>query len=133
MLFLSVQIRRRAELRERFDDAVALKSGIDRRRAPLDAVLAGALTGPELDELRQAFRPEFLNRVDEIVVFHALSEQHLKQIVEIQLARLRKRLEERHITFLSMQRSMYVAGQRTVCYQGADVRGRRSPNGDVQL
>jgi ATP-dependent Clp protease ATP-binding subunit ClpB len=51
-----------------------------------------------LEELRQHFRPEFLNRVDEIIVFHALSEAHLKQIVDIQLARLRRRLEERHIT-----------------------------------
>jgi len=50
-----------------------------------------------LSELRQAFRPEFLNRLDEIIVFHALSEEHLKQIVEIQLASLRARLEERHI------------------------------------
>lgn len=50
-----------------------------------------------LGELRQAFRPEFLNRLDEIIVFHALSEEHLKDIVEIQLAGLRARLEERHI------------------------------------
>ncbi|MFL5339783.1 MAG: ATP-dependent chaperone ClpB, partial [Gemmataceae bacterium] len=50
-----------------------------------------------LEELRKAFRPEFLNRVDEIVVFHALSEEHLMQIVEIQLERLRRRLEERHV------------------------------------
>ncbi len=51
-----------------------------------------------LAELRQAFRPEFLNRLDEIIVFHALSEEHLKEIVEVQLAGLRNRLEERHIT-----------------------------------
>ena len=51
-----------------------------------------------LDEMRQHFRPEFLNRVDEIIVFHALTEEHLKQIVEIQLERLRARLAERHIT-----------------------------------
>jgi ATP-dependent Clp protease ATP-binding subunit ClpB len=51
-----------------------------------------------LNELRNAFRPEFLNRVDEVIVFHALTEDHLKQIVDIQLTRLRKRLEERHIT-----------------------------------
>jgi ATP-dependent Clp protease ATP-binding subunit ClpB len=51
-----------------------------------------------LEELRLHFRPEFLNRVDEIVVFHALTEAHLKQIVDIQLARLQKRLEERRIT-----------------------------------
>jgi ATP-dependent Clp protease ATP-binding subunit ClpB len=51
-----------------------------------------------LEELRRHFRPEFLNRVDEIIVFHALTEEDLKKIVEIQLARLRKRLEERHIS-----------------------------------
>jgi ATP-dependent Clp protease ATP-binding subunit ClpB len=51
-----------------------------------------------LDELRRQFRPEFLNRVDEIVVFHALSLEHLKEIVGIQLGRLRQRLAERHIT-----------------------------------
>ena len=51
-----------------------------------------------LSELRQAFRPEFLNRLDEIIVFHALNEQQLKAIVDIQLAGLRARLEERHIS-----------------------------------
>jgi len=47
--------------------------------------------------LRQSFRPEFLNRVDEIVVFHPLSKTELRQIVDIQLERLRKRLAERKI------------------------------------
>jgi ATP-dependent Clp protease ATP-binding subunit ClpB len=50
-----------------------------------------------LAELRRTFRPEFLNRVDEIVVFHALTEEHLKRIVEIQLERLRQRLRDRQI------------------------------------
>jgi ATP-dependent Clp protease ATP-binding subunit ClpB len=50
-----------------------------------------------LEEMRHHFRPEFLNRVDEIIVFHALSEEHLKKIVDIQLSRLRERLAERHI------------------------------------
>ncbi len=50
-----------------------------------------------LEEMRHHFRPEFLNRVDEIIVFHSLSEAHLKQIVEIQLGRLRHRLADRHI------------------------------------
>ncbi|MBC7924186.1 MAG: type VI secretion system ATPase TssH, partial [Bryobacteraceae bacterium] len=49
------------------------------------------------DELRKHFRPEFLNRVDETIVFHSLSEEHLKQIVEIQLGRLRERLADRKI------------------------------------
>jgi ATP-dependent Clp protease ATP-binding subunit ClpB len=51
-----------------------------------------------LDEMRHQFRPEFLNRVDEIIVFHSLSTEHLKQIVEIQLGRVRARLADRHIT-----------------------------------
>ncbi|MBF6569827.1 MAG: ATP-dependent chaperone ClpB [Candidatus Binataceae bacterium] len=50
-----------------------------------------------LDVLRQSFRPEFLNRVDETVVFHPLAKEELRAIVEIQLARLRKRLEDRKI------------------------------------
>jgi ATP-dependent Clp protease ATP-binding subunit ClpB len=51
-----------------------------------------------LDEMRHHFRPEFLNRVDEIIVFHSLSEEDLKKIVEIQIERLRTRLAERHIS-----------------------------------
>jgi ATP-dependent Clp protease ATP-binding subunit ClpB len=50
-----------------------------------------------LEELRRGFRPEFLNRVDEIIVFHALSEEQLVQIVDIQLGRLRARLSDRRI------------------------------------
>jgi len=50
-----------------------------------------------LEEMRRHFRPEFLNRVDEVIVFHALSEEDLKKIVEIQLARLGARLTGRHI------------------------------------
>jgi ATP-dependent Clp protease ATP-binding subunit ClpB len=48
--------------------------------------------------LRQHFRPEFLNRVDEIVIFHGLTKAHLKEIVEIQLRRLRKLLADRQLT-----------------------------------
>jgi ATP-dependent Clp protease ATP-binding subunit ClpB len=50
------------------------------------------------DEVRERFRPEFLNRVDDIIVFHSLTREHLKRIVEIQLGRLRARLGDRHIT-----------------------------------
>ncbi|HET7814411.1 MAG TPA: ATP-dependent chaperone ClpB, partial [Candidatus Baltobacteraceae bacterium] len=50
-----------------------------------------------LDELRQHFRPEFLNRVDEIIVFHALTEEELTKIIDIQLERVRARLRQRHI------------------------------------
>ncbi|MBI5854595.1 MAG: AAA family ATPase, partial [Nitrospirae bacterium] len=48
-------------------------------------------------ELHRHFRPEFLNRVDDIVVFHALTRQHVTRILDIQLERLRQRLTERRI------------------------------------
>jgi ATP-dependent Clp protease ATP-binding subunit ClpB len=65
----------------------------------------GALSGYEyermrdavLEEMRHHFRPEFLNRVDEVIVFHALSEEDLKKIASIQLDRVRARLADRHI------------------------------------
>ncbi len=58
---------------------------------------ADAARGPVMDEVRAHFRPEFLNRVDEIVLFHRLRRQDMGRIVEIQLKRLEKLLEERKI------------------------------------
>ena len=49
-------------------------------------------------ELRQHFRPEFLNRVDDTVVFHPMFQEHMNGIIKIQLERLKKRLEERNIS-----------------------------------
>jgi ATP-dependent Clp protease ATP-binding subunit ClpB len=49
------------------------------------------------DALREHFRPEFLNRIDEIIFFHALDREHIKKIIDIQIAGLMKRLEERKI------------------------------------
>ena len=48
--------------------------------------------------VRSAFRPEFLNRVDEIILFHRLKREHMGRIVDIQMARLAKLLEDRKIT-----------------------------------
>ena len=67
-------------------------------RGRTDSAAYEAMKEAVLAELRRAFRPEFLNRVDEIVVFHSLTEEDLKRILEIQLERLRRRLAERHIT-----------------------------------
>ncbi len=51
------------------------------------------------ERLRQeGFRPEFINRIDEVIIFHQISREQLKHIVEIQLRRLQPRLAERHIT-----------------------------------
>ncbi len=51
-----------------------------------------------MDALRQHFRPEFLNRIDDIVIFDRLTEEELKKIVEIQLRRLVRRLENQKMT-----------------------------------
>jgi ATP-dependent Clp protease ATP-binding subunit ClpA len=50
-----------------------------------------------MEEVRRAFRPEFLNRLDEILLFNRLSRAHMTDIVEIQLGRLRKLLADRKI------------------------------------
>jgi ATP-dependent Clp protease ATP-binding subunit ClpC len=50
-----------------------------------------------MEELRSSFRPEFLNRIDDIIVFHQLEEAHLKEIVEIMLKSLVKRIKEMNI------------------------------------
>ncbi len=46
---------------------------------------------------RATFRPEFLNRIDEIIIFHPLNIEHIKIIVDIQVEHLRKRLRERKL------------------------------------
>ncbi|AET68790.1 ATP-dependent chaperone ClpB [Desulfosporosinus orientis DSM 765] len=50
------------------------------------------------EELRHYFRPEFLNRLDEVIVFHPLGREHIGQIVNIQLGQLRKRLNDNKLT-----------------------------------
>ncbi|HHV07421.1 MAG TPA: ATP-dependent Clp protease ATP-binding subunit [Firmicutes bacterium] len=51
-----------------------------------------------LDELKRTFRPEFLNRIDETIVFHALSQEHLHSIVDIMLKEVSALLQERKLT-----------------------------------
>jgi ATP-dependent Clp protease ATP-binding subunit ClpB len=69
----------------------------ERERGVADDHIASGTRREVLEALRAHFRPEFLNRIDEIIFFHALGRDHLKQIVDIQIAGLMKRLEERKI------------------------------------
>jgi ATP-dependent Clp protease ATP-binding subunit ClpB len=63
-----------------------------------------------LEALRSHFRPEFLNRIDEIIIFHSLKEAQIEKIVDIQLGRLGKLLAERKITItLSPQAKRFLA------------------------
>jgi ATP-dependent Clp protease ATP-binding subunit ClpB len=59
-------------------------------------IMTSNIRSPEA--MTEVFRPEFLNRIDEIVEFHPLSREQLGEIVELQLQRLRKRLAERGIS-----------------------------------
>ena len=51
-----------------------------------------------MDVVRGHFRPEFLNRLDEIILFHRLAQEHMAPIVEIQVKRVQKLLDDRKIT-----------------------------------
>src|SRR4051812_14659248 len=63
-----------------------------------------------MDELRRTFRPEFLNRVDDIVLFHKLGREEIGRIVKLQLARLRKLLKERDLSIeLTLEASAFLA------------------------
>jgi ATP-dependent Clp protease ATP-binding subunit ClpC len=58
----------------------------------------GKLKGNVLNELKRTFNPEFLNRIDEVVMFHPLSLEHMQEIVEIMLTRLNEQMAEQGIT-----------------------------------
>ena len=77
------------------------------RHASYDEVCSLVMT-----ELREYFRPEFLNRVDETVVFHPLETEQLTKIVDIQLDRLRARLTERRISLSVTPAALRHLGER---------------------
>ena len=62
-------------------------------------------------ELRRAFRPEFLNRIDDIVFFHRLGRNEIDSIVDLQFARLRKLLREREPRRRALARGAHLAGR----------------------
>jgi len=65
--------------------------------------------------LKQTFRPEFLNRVDEIIFFRGLSREDMSRILDIQLGYLRKRLEDRKVTIMLSE-----VAERKVADEGYD-------------
>ncbi len=67
------------------------------------------------EALRSHFRPEFLNRVDEIIIFHSLKEMQIEKIVDIQLARLDKLLKDR-----KMELELTEGARRFIAQQGYD-------------
>jgi len=74
------------------DSDAASKSTREARVLPKD------LENKIMAELKRHFRPEFLNRVDDVIIFQSLDEGELERIVEIQLGRLEKRLAQQNLT-----------------------------------
>lgn len=68
------------------------------------------------EELKKSFRPEFLNRIDEVIVFHSLAEEHMQKIVDLMLDALKKRLAEQG---LSLQVS--AAAKALIAREGHDL------------
>ncbi len=69
-----------------------------------------------MEEVRRTFRPEFLNRIDEVVVFHPLGREHLVHIVDLMLERLKKRMVEQ-----GLKLQISAAAKDLVVDQGTDV------------
>jgi ATP-dependent Clp protease ATP-binding subunit ClpC len=63
-------------------------------------------------QLKQTFRPEFLNRIDATIVFHSLSQEQIREIVELELKRVRRQLEEQGITLEITTEAMDLLGTR---------------------
>ncbi len=71
--------------------------------------------GKVMDSLKKNFRPEFLNRIDEIIIFNPLRPEDIEKIVDIQLAQIRERLAERHI-----QVALEPAARKFIASEGFD-------------
>ena len=68
-----------------------------------------------MDEVERTFRPEFLNRIDELIVFHSLGEDHLMKIVDLMMARVSKRLKEHRLDI-----EVTEAAKRALVREGLD-------------
>lgn len=74
------------------------ESSIGFRVTTSEADAYQAMKDKVIEELKRTFRPEFLNRIDEIIVFHALNRGHIAQIIDIMLKDLIQQLQEKRIT-----------------------------------
>jgi ATP-dependent Clp protease ATP-binding subunit ClpB len=81
----------------------------------LAGIDAAEMRSRAMEALRAHFRPEFLNRVDEVVIFNSLGPEEIKQIVEIQLNALRRRLADRNLDV-----QLTDAAKRQLAIQGYD-------------
>jgi ATP-dependent Clp protease ATP-binding subunit ClpC len=72
----------------------------------------GQMSDKVLSQLKQMFRPEFLNRIDATIVFHSLSKEQIREIVELELKRVREQLTEQGISLNVSTEAMDLLGER---------------------
>jgi ATP-dependent Clp protease ATP-binding subunit ClpC len=72
----------------------------------------GQMSDKVLSQLKQMFRPEFLNRIDATIVFHSLSKEQIREIVELELKRVREQLTEQGISLDVSTEAMDLLGER---------------------
>ena len=65
-----------------------------------------------MGQLKQTFRPEFLNRIDDVIVFHSLTKDQIRQIVDLELARVREQVSEQDLTLEVTNEAMDLLGER---------------------
>jgi ATP-dependent Clp protease ATP-binding subunit ClpC len=70
------------------------------------------MKGRVLDQLKQTFRPEFLNRIDGLIVFHSLTGEQIREIVDLELRRIRQQLKDQEITLEITTEAMDLLGAR---------------------
>jgi len=81
-----------------------------------------------MEELKRAFRPEFLNRIDDIIVFHALAVEHIKVIIRLMVGRINKQLVEKGIELV-----LTPAAEETLLEKGFDpIYGARQLRRTIQ-
>jgi ATP-dependent Clp protease ATP-binding subunit ClpA len=76
---------------------IIYKSGLGFREEEKDEISEEEMKEKVLGSLRESFKPEFLNRLDEIIIFHPVSQEMLRQIIDLQIAIIQKRLKEKQI------------------------------------
>jgi ATP-dependent Clp protease ATP-binding subunit ClpC len=72
----------------------------------------GKMSDKVTNQLKQTFRPEFLNRIDATIVFHALNKEQIREIVDLELARVRRQLAEQDISLEFSEAAMDLLGER---------------------
>ncbi|MCX6381650.1 MAG: ATP-dependent Clp protease ATP-binding subunit [Armatimonadetes bacterium] len=84
----------------------------NQRRGPDEIKAQEAMKNRVMDEVKKTFRPEFLNRIDEVVVFHPLTKDEILQIVDIMMARVNKQVQTQgYVLETSQEVREYIAGE----------------------